>query len=245
MLEKLVLARVFMYSERCRHSAHTLLQSPAVPSFSSFPKSSGLLLLATLGCGACGGAAPLNAAHALRAQASESPSLTAEPVAASAAAATPYAPRRIAASKYLWQRPLGIVCAPKEPALLHFSGSSAEFPLLPEDAPGAAREPAVTVVPPPDGDTRSPDAIVSSLRPRLRTCFAQMQERRGSAQGTARFALELACNGVVNSISAETQSLDEQAVVCLFGLVGPSVFPPPPGGHGTLQMPVVFRNSEH
>jgi len=115
---------------------------------------------------------------------------------------------------------------------------------MPEDD-ASARAPVVIVVQDADTvDTRSPDTVVASLRPRFRSCFAQLQERRGSAQGNARLSLELACSGAVTSISAETQQLDDEAVSCLFGIVAPTAFPPPPGGRGSLQVPVVFRSNE-
>jgi len=213
----------------------------------SHPHGSWLLALA-LPLGACGGAAPHPQAPALRVQAgeaSETSTVNAGAAASSGVAASPFVPDRVAPNRYEWRRSLGIQCVPAKPSTLHFDGSVAEFPLLPEDGAATVRARMVTVVQDASSaDTRSPDAVVASLRPRFRSCFAQLQERRGSAQGNARLSLELACNGAVSAITAETQQLDDEAVACLFGLVAPTTFPAPLGGHGSLQVPVVFRSNE-
>jgi hypothetical protein len=233
-----------MRSERCRHRAPAKLLPLSLPLSPAPSHLRGAWPLVALALVGCGGTSPRAQAPALRAAAAEASPLSVETAASSAASASPYDPERVAPNRYEWKRALGIVCEPAKPATLHFTGSVAEFPLLPED--DASRSAAViTVVQDTNAaDTRSPDTIVAGLRPRFRTCFAQLQERRGSAQGNARLSLELACSGAVTAISAETQQLDDEAVACLFGLVAPTTFPPPPGGHGSLQLPVVFRSNE-
>lgn len=233
-----------MRSERCRHSAPAKVLPRSLPSFSDLPHIRGSWLPVLLALVGCGGASPGPQAPALRAQAAETSSLNAEAAASSPASASPYAPERVAPNRYEWKRALGILCVPAKPATLHFNGSVAQFPLLPDDD---ASKPAAVVTVVQDAstpDTHTADTIVASLRPRFRSCFAQLQERRGSAQGSARLTLDLACSGAVAAITAETQQLDDETVACLFALVAPTTFPPPPGGHGSLQLPVVFRSNE-
>jgi hypothetical protein len=177
---------------------------------------------------------------------------------ASASAQNPYLPTRIAPlHQYAWQNPKHPPCSRSQALVdrndtyttqvkLSFFGSVAAFPLLADEDSG--------IVPPkPEADgaptetagasRRDPDFVVASLRPRLRSCFSSLLERREQAEGSIRFALSLGCAGEVQTISAKTEGVDEPTIECLFAVVAPAMFDPPAGGHATIQVPVVFKNS--
>jgi hypothetical protein len=183
------------------------------------------------------------------------------------AATNPYTPTRLSLlNSYAWQNPKRPVCSRALGALepeasyttqvkLSFSGSVAAFPLLPEDDPtvgslkpdsDAAALDTWGTGPHPEATAnarRDPDFVVASLRPRLRSCFAGLLDRSAEAQGSIRFALELGCAGEVQTISAKAEGVDEPTVECLFAVVAPAMFDPPAGGHATIHVPVVFKNS--
>jgi len=185
---------------------------------------------------------------------------------ASVAAKNPYAPTRLSPlNSYGWQNPKRPPCGKSSalpgqdeivtaPVRLSFSGSVAAFPLLPEDDPNAIQPKREADEPPADtwgtgpqleaaNVRRDPDFVVASLRPRLRGCFSNWLERRAEAEGSIRFALELGCAGEVQTISAKAEGVDEPTVECLFAVVAPATFDPQAGGHATIHVPVVFKNS--
>jgi hypothetical protein len=223
-----------------------------------------LRLMAVGACLAACGAAPStkapsspppNAAAAPASAAAERPFA----VESSAKADNPYAPHCITPlQRYAWQNPKQPACGGAKAVTeqdgsdttqvkLTFFDSVAAFPLLPEDETG--------VVPPkPEADgapalaasapaRRDPDFVVASLRPRLRSCFTSLLERSERAEGSIRFALGLGCAGEVQTISANTEGVDEPTIECLFKVVAPAMFEPPATGHATIQVPVVFKNS--
>jgi hypothetical protein len=207
---------------------------------------------------------PVGDAAAASARFEPEPAPRAEP---NGAVLNPYAPTRLSPlNSYGWQNPKRPTCSrPLAPlgsdgpyttqVKLSFSGSVAAFPLLPEDDPTAPKAKKDPNAPAPDtwgtgphaetvaSARRDPDFVVASLRPRLRSCFAGLLDRRAEAEGSIRFALELGCAGEVQAISAKAEGVDQPTVECLFAVVAPAMFDPPAGGRATIHMPVVFKNS--
>ncbi len=170
----------------------------------------------------------------------------------------PYAPTCITPlHQYAWKNPNHPPCSRSAPPVeaapsytaevkLSFFDSVAAFPLLTDDTAGIVPpKPEADGAPPasPATGRRDPNFVVASLRPRLRSCFSSLLERSEQAEGSIRFALSLGCAGEVQTISAKTEGVDESTIECLFAVVAPAMFGPPAGGHATIQVPVVFKNS--
>jgi hypothetical protein len=228
--------------------------------------SSRPIWLICLTLGACAGSAQ-PAAHAdsqvgeasgSAPQASELPPAATGLGSVSAASQNPYAPRRVGPlHQYAWQNPKQPPCSRAQLASLEqkptyttqvklsFFGSVAAFPLTADDDSGVLPpKPEADGAPvEPQNARRDPDFVVASLRPRLRSCFSSLLERSEQAEGSIRFALSLGCAGEVQTISAKTEGVDEPTIECLFAVVAPAMFDPPAGGHATIQVPVVFKNS--
>jgi hypothetical protein len=161
-----------------------------------------------------------------------------------ASAKLPYAPTRTSPTEYSWRRAPKTTCL--APTHLRFDGSHGDFPLLPDDFTVA-----ITPQETKGGDDaaaahgpRSADQVIASLRPRFRQCFSSWFDRGANAEGSVRFALELACNGDVEAVTAKSSGVDEPTVACLFGVVARAEFEPPSAGQALLQVPVVFKNTE-
>jgi hypothetical protein len=160
----------------------------------------------------------------------------------------PFAPVRTSPTDYAWQRSQRANCETRGP--LRFEGSHGEFPLLPEDVPGAAAapdtwgsgSPAVAATEP--ASPRSADQVVAALRPRLRRCFSSWVERGTTGEGSVRFAVQIDCGGEVRAVTAKSSGVDEPTISCLFGVVARASFESPVSGRATLQIPVVFKNTE-
>lgn len=135
--------------------------------------------------------------------------------------------------------------APATEVKLSFFDSVAAFPLLEDDAGIVPPKPQADGAPSESASSgrRDPDFVVAALRPRLRSCFSGLLERSEQAQGSIRFALSVGCAGEVQTISAKAEGVDEPTIECLFAVVAPAMFEPPAGGHATIQVPVVFKNS--
>jgi hypothetical protein len=162
-----------------------------------------------------------------------------------ASAKLPYAPTRTSASDYSWRRAPKTTCV--APTHLRFDGPHGEFPLLSDDAVELASPPEDSNA--EEGQAKAPgprsaDQVIASLRPRFRQCFSSWFDRGTTAEGSVRFALELACNGDVESVTAKSSGVDEPTVACLFGVVARAEFDPPAAGQALLQVPVVFKNTE-
>jgi hypothetical protein len=175
-----------------------------------------------------------------------------EPAPVEPVAANPYAPKRNAnGAHYSWQSATPVKCLSNaKPAALSFSGSVGVFPLLSDEeleraqaAADANAAQANAERPEVDKRVSSPDLVVASLRPRFRRCFSRWLDAKANAEGSVRFALELGCAGNVQAISADAHGVDEPTVACLFTVVGPAQFEPPANGHGSIQVPVVFKNA--
>ena len=157
-------------------------------------------------------------------------------------ASNPYAPTRSRnAAVYSWQSEKRAECPPESVAREDELESGSAFRAarsmvgaLPDRATGAAGK----------AQGASPDLVVAALRPALHQCFSRWLDARLDAQGSVRFALELGCTGDVEAISAENQGVNESTLECLFSAVAPARFAPPPGGHATVLVPVVFKNTE-
>lgn len=159
-----------------------------------------------------------------------------------ASAKLPYAPTRTSPTDYTWRRAPKTACV--GPTHLRVDGSHGEFPLVPDDAIdlSAASEAndGQAEVPGP----RNVDQVIASLRPRFRQCFSSWFDRGTTAEGSVRFALELACNGDVEAIDAKSSGVDESTVSCLFGVMARAEFEPPSTGQALLHVPVVFKNTD-
>ena len=158
-----------------------------------------------------------------------------------ASLSNPYAPiRSTKATVYSWQSETRADCPPGSSTVkAEDQRPSASLTgrnllgSLPERTPEpVSRAPAV-----------SSELVVAQLRPALRQCFSRWLNERVDAAGSVRFALELGCGGDVESISAENQGVDEATLTCLFAAVAPARFAPPAGGHATVLVPVVFKNT--
>ncbi len=181
-------------------------------------------------------------------------------------ALNPYAPKRSAnGPEYSWQNATPSKCgagplpaaAPSAPTTtLTFDGSIGVFPVmtneeasalqaqLAQDAPGTWGSGArAEADPEAEHHVSNPELVVAALRPRFRQCFSHWLEAKADAQGSVRFALELGCAGEVQSISAAVQGVDQPTLECLFAVVAPAQFDPPPAGHASIQVPVVFKNA--
>lgn len=149
----------------------------------------------------------------------------------------PYAPVRSRnATRYSWQSEQRAECdseASVNQAEPESNAARRVFAALPERASQAT----LRVQP------ATPDLVVAALRPALHRCFSRWVDTRLDAQGSVRFALELGCTGDVAAVSAENQGIDETTLECLFSVVAPAHFAPPPGGHATVLVPVVFKNA--
>lgn len=192
---------------------------------------------------ACGGVArPAAQAEAQRELVAVA-STEAEPLPAPAPL-DPYAPTRTSPTEYTWQRAQRAECAARTP--LRFEGSHAEFPLLP-DEPEEAADTWGTGTPAPAAEAHAPksaDQVVAELRPRLRRCFSSWVERGNTNEGSVRFAVRIDCGGEVGAVTARSSGVDEPTVTCLFGVVAQASFESPASGQATLQIPVVFKNTE-
>lgn len=186
------------------------------------------------------------------------------PVAARPRAANPYAPKRSALGpEYSWQSANPSRCGTDQPQAtaapatrITFQGPIGVFPALTDDEASALQAELAREAPDTWG-TGQPDAaeavaehrasnpelVVAGLRPRFRQCFSHWLEATANAQGSVHFALELGCAGDVQSISAAVQGVDEPTVECLFAVVALAQFDPPPAGHASIQVPVVFKNA--
>lgn len=223
------------------------------------------LVAAAVGISACAGPARSGPAAASQVAPADSAAVASTPAPALSSAAddssrapNPYAPTCITPlHQYAWQNPKHTPCnrsaALTEPATtytaevkLSFFDSVAAFPLLTDDVEGIVPpKPQADGAPPESvgASRRDPNFVVASLRPRLRSCFSSLLERSEQAEGSIRFALSLGCAGEVQTISAKAEGVDEPTIECLFAVVAPAMFDPPAGGHATIQVPVVFKNS--
>lgn len=205
------------------------------------PRPSALFLGAIV-CAACAGQPP-------RVQEAAAPATTVtfEAEAPSVASAKlPYAPTRTAPNDYSWHRAPKTTCL--APTHLRFDGPHGDFPLLPDDFTVALTSPETEAGASDDSAAahgpRSADQVIASLRPRFRQCFSSWFDRGTGAEGSVRFALELACNGDVEAVTAKSSGVDEPTVACLFGVIARAEFEPPSAGQALLQVPVVFKNTE-
>ncbi len=64
------------------------------------------------------------------------------------------------------------------------------------------------------------------------------------SEGSVRFAVQIDCSGEVGAVAAKSNGVDEPTVSCLFGVVAQAAFEAPAKGQATLQIPVVFKNTE-
>lgn len=160
--------------------------------------------------------------------------------------ANPYAPvRSLNAAVYSWQSERRVACTPDPVAQAPEAQAPEAERLL---APSTARSvlaafPERTSEPASRAQPANTDLVVIGLRSAFHHCFSRWLEDQADAQGSVRFALELGCAGEVEAISAENQGVDESTLACLFSVVAPAHFAPPPGGHATVRVPVVFKNA--
>lgn len=175
-----------------------------------------------------------------RSVAESEPFVLGGPVAVPSTTANPYAPvPSLSAAIYSWQSERRVECTPESRVL------EAERVLEPSPARGVlAAFPERSSDPGSGAQPSSPDVVVAGLRSALHHCFSRWLEDQADAQGSVRLALELGCAGEVEAISAENQGVDSSTMACLFSAVAPARFAPPAGGHGTVHVPVVFKNAE-
>ena len=184
-----------------------------------------------------------------------------EPAPVDTSAPNPYAPKRSATGpEYSWQSATPSKCgtdplpAAAPSTVLTFNGPIGVFPVLTNDEASSLQAQLADEAPDTWGTgahpeleaehrASNPELVVAGLRPRFRQCFSHWLDAKADAQGSVRFALELGCAGDVQSISAAVQGVDEPTLQCLFAVVAPAQFDPPPAGHASIQVPVVFKNA--